>query len=203
MPACAVAWPSILLGAAILLGCVAGQGGLIAEALLLPRRAVAQPLALTPSEKEQLFRQFEAAPGGASSGTLPPASIPVPSLPAQPTPSRPLRTRPAEASPPAAAMSTTGLRIVVHVPGGAAAEALSARLLANLDPQLGRIEVRRVSEAPSRPSIRYFYSADEAAAQGVAARMSGTGLSWTLRSFSTFRPLPSPGTIEVWLPEGG
>ena len=92
-------------------------------------------------------------------------------------------------------------RIVIHVPAGSeAAEALSARLLESSPPQSSTVEARRVATTPDQPSIRYFHAEDEPAAQLAAKWMADTGLNWTLQDFSTFRPLPSRGTIEVWLP---
>jgi len=92
-------------------------------------------------------------------------------------------------------------RIVIHVPAGSmAAEALSARLVANLRTRSGTVEARRVPDTPSRPSIRFFHPEDEPAARLAAAWMADAGLNWTLRDFSSFQPRPSRGTIEVWLP---
>ncbi len=93
------------------------------------------------------------------------------------------------------------MRIVIHVPAGSeAAEALSAHLLASLPPQSSTLEARRIATTPDHPSIRYFYPEDEAAARLAAAWMADTGLNWTLQDLSTFQPLPTRGTIEVWLP---
>ncbi len=97
--------------------------------------------------------------------------------------------------------ATPGIRIVIHVPAGSeTAEALSARLLASLPPRSSTVEARRVAATPDRPSIRYFYPEDEPAARLTARWMAGTGVNWTLQDLSAFQPLPSRGTIEVWLP---
>jgi hypothetical protein len=97
--------------------------------------------------------------------------------------------------------ATSGRRIVIHVPAGSeAAKALSARLLESPPPRSSTVEARRVATTPERPSIRYFYAEDESTAQLTAKWMADTGLNWTLQDFSTFQPLPSRGTIEVWLP---
>ncbi len=93
-----------------------------------------------------------------------------------------------------------GKRIVIHIPTGSdTAEALSARLLGILPPEGSTVEFRRVATTSDHPTIRYFHSEDEPAAQLTARWMANTGLNWTLQDFSTFRPLPSRGTIEVWL----
>jgi hypothetical protein len=93
------------------------------------------------------------------------------------------------------------LRVVIHAQAGSeAGEALSARLLASLRPRFGIVEARRVAATPAKPSIRYFHPEDEPSARSAAAWLADTGLNWTLQDFSAFRPLPSRGTIEVWLP---
>lgn len=215
MPACTLA-RSVLPGTMILLcWCLGGPWAVVAEAVILPRRAVAQaPTPLSPVEKERLFQRFQRAQGATGQEGTSPAPEPVPAPPGPSTPIQPAPIpRPAQARPPSApapmpafagpapAASAAVLRIVIHVAGGSAAEMLSTRLLANLEPRFERVELRRVAATPSQPSIRYFHSEDEAAAQDVATWLSGTGLAWTLRDFSMFRPLPSRGTIEVWLPE--
>lgn len=92
-------------------------------------------------------------------------------------------------------------RIVIHVPAGSPAlDALSARLVSVLEQKPGTVETRHVPDAPGRPSVRYFYPEDEAAARQTAASMTDTGLNWGVQDFSTFQPRPSRGTIEVWLP---
>lgn len=92
-------------------------------------------------------------------------------------------------------------RVVIHVPASSPeADALSAHLLTSLGARPGTVQTRRVPETPNRPSIRYFHPADEPAARQIAASMADTGLTWTLRDFSSFQPRPSRGTIEVWLP---
>ncbi len=102
---------------------------------------------------------------------------------------------------PSATPATPAPRIVIHVPAGsAAADALTARLLASLGARPGTVEARRVAETPHQPSIRYFYPEDAPAARQVATWMADTGLTWALQDFSTFQPRPSRGTIEVWLP---
>ncbi len=103
------------------------------------------------------------------------------------------------ATPPSAA---PGLRVVVHAQAGSeAGDMLSARLLASLRPRFGTVETRRVAATPAKPSIRYFHPEDEPSARLAAAWLADTGLNWALQDFSAFRPLPSRGTIEVWLPK--
>lgn len=221
MPVCVIARSLVLPAVAILLCWYSGVSwAFVAEVTVLTRRAAAQvPASLSPGEKQQLFQRFQDAQGAVGPATatpIAPEPAPasrVPSTIIQLTPlPRPARTRPSYAPEPTPTFaeptlvrppvpSATALRVVIHVPAGFAAEMLAARMLANFDPRPGSVEIRRVAATPSQPSIRYFHSGDETAARDVAARLSGTGLAWTLRDFSTFRPLPSRGTIEVWVPE--
>lgn len=68
---------------------------------------------------------------------------------------------------------------------------------------------RSVAFAIRQPRIRYFFAGDRTAALRAAAVfgawLSSTGNSSPIRveDFSQFRPLPSRGNIEVWLPSGG
>ncbi len=139
-----------------------------------------------------------APPGIAPPGIAPPGIAPPaidPSAIAPPAIEPPAEVAPARPAIPA------GPRIVIHVPSGSdGAEALSARLVVALKPKSGTVEVRRVPETPSRPSLRYFYAGDEPAARQTAARAAEAGLNCVVQDFSSYRPLPSRGTIEVWLP---
>ncbi len=102
---------------------------------------------------------------------------------------------------PAAPAATPGSRVVIHAQAGsAAAEAMSARLLTSFSPRPGTVETRRVPDTPAQPSVRYFYPEDEPAARQMVASLADTGLTWTVRDFTTYQPRPSRGTIEVWLP---
>ena len=147
----------------------------------------------------------------------PPTSLPLPSL-RQPSTLVPRRTalpalanheptaapmagltmieRPIDPAP--AAPTAVGPRVVVHVAGEA--DPRLDQVLAALAQRPGRVDVRHVSETPNRPGIRYYYAEDEAAARQIAAALATPRLTWAVRSFTSFRPLPSPGTIEVWLP---
>ena len=97
--------------------------------------------------------------------------------------------------------ATSDPRIVVQVPtGSAVAEAMSARILASLGSRPGTVQARRVQESPSRPSIRFFHSADEPIARQTAAWLADTGVTFTLRDLSTSQIRPARGTVEIWLP---
>jgi hypothetical protein len=53
----------------------------------------------------------------------------------------------------------------------------------------------------SRTNVRYYRPEYGEVARGVAALVGGhlAGPPVATRDFTDFRPLPSPGTIEVWL----
>jgi len=134
--------------------------------------------------------------------TLPPTPVaPATAAPALATRPVPSKQRSLDESALANPVAMLNPRVVIHMPAGSEASvALSAHLLTSLGSHPGTVELRRVAETPTRPSIRYFYPEDEPVARQVAARMTDTGLPWTLRDFSTFLPRPSRGTIEIWLP---
>ena len=61
-------------------------------------------------------------------------------------------------------------------------------------------EIRAVRAAPARPDIRYFHAADRAAAERLAERLGQRlGPALPVRDFTRYRPLPQPGSIELWL----
>jgi hypothetical protein len=46
--------------------------------------------------------------------------------------------------------------------------------------------------------VRYFHAEDAPAAARLAGRL---GRGWALQDFRSYEPLPSPGLLEVWLPD--
>lgn len=96
---------------------------------------------------------------------------------------------------------TGAARVIVHFPADAADEAreMEATLRA-----AGVANVVRLS-APfsiSTTNVRYYRAEYRAAADvvaGLAASHAGEGTMVEIRDFTTYRPQPSPGTIELWL----
>lgn len=84
-----------------------------------------------------------------------------------------------------------GMRAFIHHAGSPAA---AARLADRLPPGIALAEIRPVRATPSAGDVRFFFAADRPAAQAMAQR-----LGLRLRDMSHFRPLPQPGTLEVWL----
>ncbi|MGG5886578.1 hypothetical protein ACLF3G_05510 [Falsiroseomonas sp. HC035] len=61
----------------------------------------------------------------------------------------------------------------------------------------GSVEVRVVPATPPTGEIRYFNPGDREMAERLAATLGG---SFRPRSFTSFSPRPSRGTLEVWVP---
>lgn len=61
----------------------------------------------------------------------------------------------------------------------------------------GTVEVRVVPATPPTGEIRYFNPGDREMAERLAATLGG---SFRSRSFTSFSPRPSRGTLEVWVP---
>lgn len=100
-----------------------------------------------------------------------------------------------------AAPSPSEGRVVIHYrTGSVAGEAEAGRLATVAAPLAARVQTRVVTDMPSAPVIRFFHPEDEARARRLAGTLSGTGPGWDVKDFGSFRPRPSPGTIEVWTP---
>ena len=101
-----------------------------------------------------------------------------------------------------AAAPDHALRVVIHYRDSSAAGAAAAsRLAGQLAGETGSVQARAVVWTPSQPSIRYFHPEDAAGARHLAELMPGGVAAWPRRNFSGFRPPPSAGTVEVWLPD--
>jgi hypothetical protein len=172
----------------------AGPADLIAELARL-RAAVAAErarLAALRQEREALLASLEAlrhdTAGGAAA--VAPGAAAVPPAPAE------------EGRPPAPPRATEaeGLRIVLHHRAGSASAARAAAQVAAALREAG-LETAGMREVPAVPSVRvvrYFHSADAAAAARIAARL---GRGWAIQDFRAFSPLPPPQTVEIWLPD--
>ena len=96
-------------------------------------------------------------------------------------------------APPAAAPTLSIL--LHHAPAGrAAAEALAARLA---EAGLGDAALVETRFAPQATELRLFHAADRAQAEALA---EAAGLSKdAIRDFTTFRPSPPEGSVEIRL----
>lgn len=98
-----------------------------------------------------------------------------------------------------------GLRVFILYPDGAGAEDAAGDLYAALSNsgEFPLVVLRDVDFAIETPRIRYFYSQDANAADALAGVLEPPGNSgdqWTVQDFTQFRPLPAPGTLEIFIP---
>jgi hypothetical protein len=97
--------------------------------------------------------------------------------------------------------SSAGTRVVIHYRDGSSAEWVATRMAALASPLATTVQTRLVGGTPSRAEIRFFYSVDETKARRLADTLRALAPGLEVRNFSAFRPSPSPGTIEVWVPK--
>ena len=134
-----------------------------------------------------------------------PASGPLQEQPAGPGASSAPADPPAGGAPAALA---DNLRIVIHYQSGSAGSARASNLSSTLDEIKDplAVELRSVDFTIASPRIRYFYSSDAAAAASLAEVLAPSvngGGDWQVQDFTHFRPGPSAGTIEVFVPAPG
>ncbi len=84
--------------------------------------------------------------------------------------------------------------VLVHAPAGVERARVERDMAALRATGLGPGKPRRVGFRISRSNVRYFHPADRAAAARLAEAIGAQ-----LRDFTSFRPQPPEGTIEVWL----
>lgn len=102
---------------------------------------------------------------------------------------------------PSAAPSSPGGRVVIHYRDGSATGGAEAdRLATAAAPFADKVQTRAVADTPSAPVIRFFHAEDAARARQLAWALRGSRPGWDIKDFSSFRPSPSTGTIEVWTP---
>ena len=152
-----------------------------------------------------------AAPPPSSPPVAAPATPPLPSARERlgdPLAAREPEIEPTPANRPATTPVVRGSRIVVHY---AAADRDSAEVAKRLAEQLQRAgfgagEASPVSFRIGSTSVRYFHAQDRGKADRLVAAVQPF-LSWNGRAapstpidFTDLRPLPQPGTLEIWLP---
>ena len=163
----------------------------------LPPAAQTPPPAVVP--EPQPAPEPAAGPAPAAAPVGPPlaaADLPVVAAPviAQP---------PAPPAPGVAALP----RIVIHHGLGEESASVAEQLATQLRTAgYGEVLVRAVNFDVATASVRYFFLDDRAGAERLV-RALGPFLSWHGRAapstpigFTDFRPLPRPGTLEIWLP---
>ncbi len=108
--------------------------------------------------------------------------------------------QPADAAPASAAAD---LRVFILYPDGA--EQAAGELYAKLSDsgEFPLVVLRDVEFAIATPRIRYFYPEDGDSADALADVLqppSDGDDQWTVQDFTQFRPLPAPGTLEIFIP---
>ncbi len=197
-------WP-LLLGLALVAASAAGSLVLLAPGWLAATRDMVRPTA-APSIVTAPIPQTATAPPAVSPRSLlgDPIADREPPLVAVP-PER----GPAPALGPANAASVfEPLRIFVHHGAANSSGAALARELATdlKAAGAGYVEVKAVPFAVVTSSVRYFRADDRAAADQVMAAIrpvlagNGRAVPSTPIDFTDFRPLPRPGTVEIWVP---
>ncbi|WP_052402111.1 ATP-binding protein [Muricoccus aerilatus] len=154
-----------------------------------------------PTEPASSTPPPAAAEGNAAPAAEPSAPVAIPPVPplnqgflAPPAP-------PAPAEAPARTEAPRGppARVIVHFLSATPQER-SERLLAGLTARYPDLQVRRGGRGPSFAVVRHFLPADAGSAETVAGLLASSGVEARVQDFSSYRPRPRPGTIEVWLP---
>ena len=122
----------------------------------------------------------------------------TPSAPA-PVPTTPAASQDSMVVPPT--------RVVIHHGGDAESREVAQRLADQLRrANYGTVEIKAVPLEIGTASVRFFHAKDRLAAQRLVNAL-GPFLVWQGRAapiapidFTDYRPLPSPGSLEIWLP---
>jgi hypothetical protein len=122
----------------------------------------------------------------------------------RPRPARgePLATASAagESEPQSAAAAQSPARVTVHVPTRASESRTDAVVAALAEAGVPPTGAVRVPMTIGQSNIRFYFPEDAAAAGAMAATLAAaTGTTVEPRDFTSHRPRPSPGTLEVWL----
>lgn len=133
----------------------------------------------------------------------PPSDVLAPETlaPSAPAPVPPTRAAPRD---PAVVPST---RVVIHHGGDAESREVAQRLADQLRrANYGTVEIKAVPFEIGSASVRFFRAEDRLAAQQLVNAL-GPFLLWQGRAaptapidFTDYRPLPRPGSLEIWLP---
>lgn len=100
-----------------------------------------------------------------------------------------------------AATALASARISVNYPATAAGTA-NEIAVALRAAGAGTANVVPVGFSVSSTNVRYYHAQDRAAAEALAELASGAGPVET-RDFTSFRPQPLPGVVEIWLRGAG
>lgn len=150
------------------------------------------------AQREQASQREILARREAALASLPSVTAPLPA----PRPGRNAEPRGESAGPAAAAAPSGGglPRVVLHHRAGSYSASEAAGAMASQVREAGfdLNETRAVTATPSQRVVRYFHAEDAPAAARLAGRL---GRGWALQDFRSYEPLPTPGLLEVWLPD--
>ena len=132
------------------------------------------------------------------------AAEPTPAVqPASPTPNAnalfalskvpPIRPRTLRTVPVQSAVFPV-FNIVLHIPNGAQRSDATTLLGAAVGAGFEIADIQPAGFTISRTNVRYFHAKDAQAARALAGAIGGQ-----LRDFTSFKPPPDPGVIEIWL----
>ena len=113
---------------------------------------------------------------------------------------------PALPATPPARPAVAGVRIVLHYNAASAPAAELAGRMAAALAGLGSVEIRPVTLPVATASVRFFHAGDRAAAERLVSTLrplfanAGRAAPMTPIDFGDYAPLPSVGTLEVWVP---
>ena len=113
---------------------------------------------------------------------------------------------PALPATPPARPAVAGVRIVLHYNAASAPAAELAGRMATALAGLGSVEIRPVTLPVATASVRFFHAGDRAAAERLVSTLrplfanAGRAAPMTPIDFGDYAPLPSVGTLEVWVP---
>lgn len=95
-----------------------------------------------------------------------------------------------------------GLRVFILYPEGEPAAAEASDLYAALSAtgQVPLVVLRDVNFAVGAPRIRFYHDEDAAAARALGEFLEAPNGGWALQDFGHIRPLPAPGTLEIYVP---
>lgn len=192
--------PWMLLGlAALLAGAVAIYGLDAPGEQVRPAGPVA--LAVAPDEPVAVpappaaVGMAEPAPAARE---LPPEEPPAPDpalLPAQPAVADAHPPQETVASPKQPESRVSPRRIIVH--SVAAGRETAKSLIGAVASAGDEVEFRTLRTTLNIAAVRYFHSADKAAAEDLAERL---GPAWHVQDLTRYRPSPRRGSLEIWLP---
>lgn len=168
-----------------------------------PEPAPAPPPAPAPTAAPAPAPEPAPAPAPRPATPVPVPAAPQPAPPAVaapfPPPAAPVPQGSPQITAPGFSRTLAEARVVIHYPEGRGYQRSEelVRLLRAIG--TGEVETRPVRYAVDRQSIRYYHAADREVTWTISDLVGGGGWA-TVSDFTSYRPTPRIGTIEIWLP---